>query len=291
MGFGGAHTLNRRVLITGGSRGLGEHLARSFWGAGYHLVLVSRNLLDCQHVVENLPRRDRQKTKVLSCDLADPEKVDGFIREATSSIDKLDVLINNAAIQGPIGDLSRNSLRDWDQTIRVNLLSPVALCKGFVPLLRESKDGCIINLSGGGATAPRPNFSAYAAAKAALVRFSETIAEELSSAGIRVNCIAPGAMKTLMLEAVLSQAETAGEREATSAKQVLMSGVNSMDRVSALALFLASDSAKGITGKLISAVWDNWEDWPRYLDRLTQSDVYTLRRIVGRDRGMDWADK
>lgn len=64
-----------------------------------------------------------------------------------------------------------------------------------------------------------------------------------------------------------------------------------MDRVADLALFLASDVASGITGKLISAVWDNWEAWPHHIDDLLTSDVYTLRRIAGRDRGFEWGDK
>ena len=64
-----------------------------------------------------------------------------------------------------------------------------------------------------------------------------------------------------------------------------------MDRVAALALFLASDASKGITGKLISAIWDDWEHWPEHLDELSSSDIYTLRRIAGRDRNMTWGDK
>ena len=109
------------------------------------------------------------------------------------------MLINNAAIQGPIGSLQQNDLGAWDQTIRVNLLSPVALCKGLLSRMTNAPDASILNLSGGGATGPRANFSAYASAKAALVRFSETLADEVKSQGITVNCVAPGAMKTAML--------------------------------------------------------------------------------------------
>jgi NAD(P)-dependent dehydrogenase (short-subunit alcohol dehydrogenase family) len=149
----------------------------------------------------------------------------------------------------------------------------------------------IINLSGGGATGPRANFSAYATAKAGLVRFSETIAEELKGCGIRVNCIAPGAMKTAMLQEVMLRGNAAGSREATLASEVFAKGGASMDRVADLALFLASGVSKGLSGKLISAVWDNWEQWSHHRDELSQSDVYTLRRIAGRDRGFEWGDK
>ena len=123
------------------------------------------------------------------------------------------------------------------------------------------------------------------------MRFSETLADELKAHNIRVNCIAPGAMKTNMLEEVLVSSGQAGERELEIAKKVFSEGGTSMDRVADLALFLADDASKGITGKLISAVWDNWEEWPMHLNDLGGSDAFTLRRIVGRDRGFNWGDK
>jgi len=99
-------------------------------------------------------------------------------------------------------------------------------------------------------------------------------------------------MKTAMLGEVLEKgAGVAGEREFASASKVFAEGGASMDRVADLALFLASDASRGITGKLISAVWDHWEDWPKHLKELSSSDVYTLRRITGRDRGFAWGDK
>jgi NAD(P)-dependent dehydrogenase (short-subunit alcohol dehydrogenase family) len=154
--------------------------------------------------------------------------------------------------------------------------------------------GCrsIINLSGGGATGSRPNFSAYASAKAALVRFSETLAQEAKPYGVKVNCIAPGAMKTSMMGQVLAAGTVlAGAREVDLATQVVAGGGTSMARVAELAMFLASSASDGITGKLISAVWDDWQRWPQHLSELETSDVYTLRRIVGRDRGFTWGDK
>lgn len=187
--------------------------------------------------------------------------------------------------------MRENDLSAWQQTLQVNLLAPVALCQGLIPLMKRPGGASIINLSGGGATGPRANFSAYATAKAGLVRFSDTLAEELKGDGIRVNCIAPGAMKTAMLQEVLQKGDAAGTREASLASEVFAKGGASMDRVADLALFLASDASKGISGKLISAVWDKWEQWPQHRDDLSQSDVYTLRRIAGRDRGFEWGDK
>lgn len=283
--------IRKFALITGGSRGLGAVLVRRFWLDGYNLGVVSRNEADIHHVLNDLPQRDNQTATSLACDLGSPAEVAGLIKRVKSSFPKLNVLLNNAAIQGPIGTLESNDLAEWQRAVQINLLAPVALCQGLIPALAADGGGAIINLSGGGATGPRANFSAYATAKAGLVRFSETLAEELKPRGIRVNSIAPGAMKTAMLGEVLAKGAAAGDRELSIANKVFEEGGASMDRVADLAIFLASDAARGITGKLISAVWDNWESWPQHLSELSTSDVYTLRRITGRDRGMSWGDK
>jgi len=280
-------------LITGASRGLGEFLSCRFWDAGFNLCLIARSEAGLEKVVQALPERKGQRTVCLVGDMINPESVMELVTKAKAALPRLDVLLNNAAIHGPMGPLWENDFLMWQQTIQVNLLAPVALCRAFVPWMKETGGGAsIINFSGGGATGPRANFSAYATAKAGLVRFSETLAEETRSLGIRVNCIAPGAMKTAMLGEVLEKGiRAAGEREFAIASKVFAEGGASMERVADLALFLASDASKKITGKLISAVWDDWEHWSEHLDELSSSDVYTLRRIAGRDRGFTWGDK
>jgi NAD(P)-dependent dehydrogenase (short-subunit alcohol dehydrogenase family) len=283
--------MSRFALITGGSKGLGAHLVRRFWLDGYSLVVVARSNVDIHRILYELPKRGDQSATALGCDLADELKVAALLDSIKATIPHLDVLVNNAAIQGPIGPLFENDLSAWQLTLQVNLLAPVALCQGLIPLMSRQSGASIINLSGGGATGPRANFSAYATAKAGLVRFSETVADELQGKGIRVNCISPGAMKTAMLKEVLTKSGAAGSREASIASEVFEKGGASMDRVADLALFLASYASIGISGKLISAVWDNWEEWPKHLDELAQGDVYTLRRIAGRDRGFVWGDK
>lgn len=280
------------ALITGASRGLGEFLAKRFWDAGFSLCLVARGAVGLEKIAHVLPARKGQQIISLVCDLADSALVLELSPKVRACLPRLDVLINNAAIHGPIGPFWENDFSIWQQAVQVNLLAPVALCHAFVPWMIETGGGSIINLSGGGATAPRAKFSAYGTAKTGLVRFSETLAEETLSLGIRVNCIAPGTMKTAMLGEILEKGSTAaGDREYAIANKVFAEGGVSMDRVAALTLFLASDASKGITGKLISAIWDDWEYWLEHLDELSSSDVYTLRRIAGRDRNMTWGDR
>jgi NAD(P)-dependent dehydrogenase (short-subunit alcohol dehydrogenase family) len=281
----------KTCLITGASRGLGAHLAESFWGAGWNIVLVARNREMLSRVVASLPIRREQAVTIFCCDLRCPEDVNNLVVKLAQQFPKLDTLINNAAIHGPVGPLTENSMAFWSDSIQVNLLSPVALCHGLIGNIADAGGGSIINISGGGATAPRAHFTAYASAKAALVRFSESLAQEVISLNIRVNCIAPGAMKTSLLEEVVSLgANVSGKNEFEIAKKVITQGGTSMDKVSELALFLADEISLGISGKLISANWDKWQEWPKHLAELSASDAYTLRRISGRDRSMEWGD-
>jgi len=205
---------NRYCLITGATRGFGEVLAREFWEAGASLALIARSRDGLERLVANLGKRSRQEVITVAADLANPEATGEIVGRVRGKFPRLDVLINNAAIQGPIGSFWENDWEEWVKTIQVDLLSPIALCRAVSPWMIEQGGGSIINLSGGGATGPRANFSAYATAKTGLVRFSETLAEELRPYNVRVNCIAPGAMNTAMLNEVVDRgADAAGQKE------------------------------------------------------------------------------
>jgi NAD(P)-dependent dehydrogenase (short-subunit alcohol dehydrogenase family) len=279
-------------LVTGASRGFGAELAAGLWEAGSNLLLVSRNTTALESVIEKLKMRSGQTAIFIARDLADPESSSDVLSFAKAHFPRLDLLINNAAIQGPIGPLWKIDWEAWGKTIQVDLLSPSALCRFAAPWMIEKGGGCIINVSGGGATGPRPNFTAYATAKAGLVRFSETLAEELRPHNVRVNCIAPGAMNTTMMDEIIRNGQDrAGEKEYDAALKVRRDGGTSMKQVTDLCLFLASDAAQAVTGKLISAVWDDWKIFPDHLSELETSDIYTLRRIIAGDRGFNWGDK
>lgn len=273
----------KMVLVTGASRGLGRHIAEAFWRHGADVFLVARSAEALTAVCTQLGGR----AGYLAADLAHanaPEQIFAAVSDR-----RVDVLVNNAAIVGPIGPLEQNDFAEWKKAIQVNLLAPAALCRLAIPRMKAHGGGAIVNLSGGGATSPRPFFSAYAAAKAALVRLTETIAAEAGRYGIRVNAIAPGAMNTEMHDAVLRAGPAlAGEIEYRKALEQEERGGTSPATPAELALFLASEAAAGISGRLISAVWDPWQSLSGHAAELAQSDVYTLRRIVPQDRGLSW---
>jgi len=270
-----------KAILTGCSRGLGAVTAEAMWREGADLLLVARSEAALHELGERLaagaPSGSGRKAHIFAADLRDPAAPRAILAEARRLWPRLDILVNNAAIGGPIGPLADNDWGAWRETIQVNLLAPAELCKLSVAWMRETGGGRIVNLSGGGAASPRPNFSAYAAAKCALVRLSETLAVETASLGIRVNAVAPGAMDTAMLR----EAVRAGvERTPATTDPRIAAG---------LIVYLASEESAGITGKLISAVWDAWRTLHEHAADLQSTDVYTLRRILPEDRGKAWS--
>ena len=168
----------------------------------------------------------------------------------------------------------KRRLEQRAHAINVNLCGAVPCCRAVLPHFRSRRSGKIILLSGGGATKPLPFLSAYAASKAALVRFGETLAEEVRSAGIDVNAVAPGALNTRLLEEVLEAGpERVGQAFYEQSVAQKKKGGTPLETGAALCAFLASSKSTGITGRLISAVWDPWPMLPPSDDGLR---YYTL---------------
>lgn len=284
----------KTAIITGASQGLGQEIARAYARAGAHLVLAARDesALDSLKKELTASATDGQKIVISACDVTTDASPPSLAEAAVRETGGLHILVNNAGIWGPKGEVEEVDWAEWVYTVHINLLASVAMCRAVLPAMKRQRYGKIIQLSGGGATKPMPRTSAYAASKAAVVRFAETLAEEVRDMGIDVNAIAPGAMNTRMLDEMLAAGpEKIGEVAYASVLKQKASGGDSPVNAAELALFLASSASDGITAKLISAVWDNWRDFPAHRDELAKSDVYTLRRIAGRDRGMNWGDK
>jgi NAD(P)-dependent dehydrogenase (short-subunit alcohol dehydrogenase family) len=277
----------RAALITGATGGLGTPIARQLAADGAHLILSGRDPPSLNRLAGELQSpAGAQTVRVFAADLADPSQVERLLDFCLADPAGVDVIVNNAAIQGPIGPLAQADMAAWPRTFQVNLFAPVRICQGLIASMQSRRWGKIINLSGGGAASARPDFSAYAASKCALVRFSETLAQELAGSGIDVNCVAPGAMNTRMLQEVLAAGPEAARREYDQAVQRRQSGGASPQQAAELIALLASPASDGISGRLISAVWDDWKSLPRQREILARSDLYTLRRIVPRDRGL-----
>lgn len=289
-----AELAGRAALIAGASQGLGKAIAEAYVREGASVVICARDADMLDSVRAELQRLAQAGQQILArpCDVSKRDQVDALVREAVATFPELDILVNSAGVYGPKGPTETVDWDAWVQAIEIDLFGAVLLCRAMVPYLKERGAGKIIQLSGGGATAPLPRLSAYAAAKAAVVRFCETLAVELRPACIDVNCIAPGALNTRMLDEILEAGpDVVGEDFYARSLKQKESGGAPLDRGAALAVFLASEASNGITGKLLSAIWDPWQDLPARVNELMGSDIYSLRRIVPGDRGKDWDKK
>lgn len=283
----------RAAVISGANQGLGEAIARAFVEAGANLFLCARDegkLLGVRDQLRDLCRPN-QKVEAVQADVSKTEDVDRVVSHALAAFPQIHILVNNAGIYGPKGRIEDVDWGEWTRAVEINLLGSILMVRALLPHFRKNTYGKIIQLSGGGATAPLPFLSAYAASKAGVVRFAETLAEEVKEFGIDVNSIAPGALNTRLLDEVLEAGpEKVGKTFYERSLKQKQEGGAPLERGAELAVFLASAASDGITGKLISAIWDPWERFPEYLDELKKTDVYTLRRIVPKERGMDWGN-
>lgn len=282
----------RNAIITGASQGLGKVIAQVFIQHGANVMLCARSADTLDQTRAELAQFASPNQHILTqvCDVSIPADVTALIQASINAFGQVHILVNNAGVYGPLGTIEMVDWDEWTQAIAINLHGTVFPCREILPHMRQHSYGKIINLSGGGATNPLPRISAYAASKAAVVRFSESLALETQDAHIDVNCIAPGALDTRLLDQVIQAGpDVVGEKFYARMVEIKQQGGSPMDKGAELCVFLASAQSDGITGKLISAIWDPWADFPNHLDDLN-TDIYTLRRIIPKERGMDWGD-
>jgi NAD(P)-dependent dehydrogenase (short-subunit alcohol dehydrogenase family) len=277
------------AVITGASRGLGFEISRRFLQEGARILICARTSSDLLLACTELEKEAPGRVLAATADVSIEADVNCLVERATAAYGKLDVLVCNAGVYGPKGGIETVDWEAWRRALDINILGTVLCCRAFLALLGRADRGKVIILSGGGATKPLPYLSAYATAKAAVVRFAETLAEEVRSRNIDVNVVAPGALNTRLLDEILEAGpERVGKAFYDASVRQKASGGTPLKRGAGLCVYLACEASDGITGKLISAVWDPWEQLDRWRDELQGSDIYTLRRITPEDRGKSW---
>jgi len=279
------------ALITGSSQGLGRAIAEHYLREGANVALCARSQKELQstraELAEQYPGR---KIVARSCDVSDERQVDELVSFTKRELSSIDILVLNAGIYGPMGPTESVDLLEWRRAIDINIFGVLLPCRAVIPGFKKAGRGKIVILSGGGATNPLPNISAYAASKAAAIRLMETLAEELRTDHIDVNAVAPGALATRLVDQVLA----AGPAKVGAAffeknKVWKEKGAVPLALGASLAVYLGSSESDGITGKLLSAQWDPWAKLQEHREDLAKTDIYCLRRIVPEDRGRKWS--
>ena len=268
------------AIVTGASKGIGKAIAETFAREGCSLTVASRNLDEIKKVGEELKDKYGFDVLPVMCDVSNPSDVEKMVKKTIGRYKRIDILVNNAGIYGPFGPFADNDLELWQKTIAINLMGTVICTKFVLPQMIRAKRGKIINLSGGGSGGPpTPTISAYVTSKVAVVRFTEVIAEEVKGYNIQVNSIAPGAVNTRLLNQVLEAQDKIDKKFLERSLKQKETGGIPLEKAADLALFLASDESDGITGKLISAVWDDYGKFADRLGEINGTQIYTLRRI------------
>lgn len=248
------------VVLTGASRGIGKAISHEFAQKGAKLAIVSKSerIFKAQREISEFT----SQSMAIQADVSNKEEVKQMTEKVLGKYKTVDILVNCAATIEPTGPFIENDIDRWRYTIQVNLIGTFLTMKYCLPIMVKKGYGRIINFSGGGSAYPLPNFSAYGCSKAAVVRLTETVAEEVNDDNVTINVIAPGAQRTDMFEKFLD----AGGEARTVAE---------MDMPVSLVLYLASNEASHITGKFIH-VNDKYQQWT---EETVNSNFYTLRRI------------
>lgn len=263
------------VLVTGAGRGIGKRLSIGFAAHGARVGLLARSKAEldlCQLEIEHAGGSALR----IRGDVCDYEQVSAAVeRLRVHFASPVQVLVCAAAMQGPVGPFIDIPPKSWQETVNTNLIGVMNCCRAVLPHMIERRSGKIIILTCGGEATARPNFSIYSATKAAVARFVESFAEEVSEHNVQVNCMSPGTTYTHMTDQILAAGERAGWREIEDAQSARMTGGIAPERQLDLALFLASEESNHVTGRVIHVQ----DDWKRLKNGTINPELYTLRRV------------
>lgn len=269
----------KRAVITGVSSGIGRAVARALLDDGWSVVGTYRRRYAAGAIKAD-PVLSHPNLLALRWDVADRSATHRMLRNGPSALAAPEplALIHCAGTQEPVGSFEDTPHFVWEHGLATNLLGTARVVRTLLPSLLASDDPRIILLSGGGAFNPRPNFSAYAVSKAGVVALMETLAEELRGR-VAVNCVAPGFVPTPIHAPVIAAGLPVPEGKG-----------GELERAVACILHLLSDEARGLTGKTVSAVHDDWRGITAgRVPDLNRSSVWTRNRIAAREETTGFA--
>lgn len=227
----------KTALVTGASGGIGGAIATALHGAGATVGLSGTRT----EPLEALAARLGERAHVLPCNLSDLDAVEALPKQAVEAMGGLDILVNNAGITRD-NLFMRMSDEEWQSVLNVNLTATMKLCKGVMRGMMKSRWGRIVNISSVVGATGNPGQANYAASKAGMVGMSKSLAYEVASRGITVNCVAPGFITTAMTDKLTD------DQKSAILTQVPAGRMGDADEIGAAVLYLASPEAGYLTG-------------------------------------------
>lgn len=236
------------AIITGSTRGIGRSIAEQLAQAGAKVVISSRTAETCEEVAGAINQQGGQAIAV-PASISKPAELQALVKKTRDNWGKIDILVCNAASNPHYGSMMDLPDELYDKTMRNNILSNLWLCKLVSPEMRERKDGAIIIVSSIAGLRASSVLGVYALSKAADMQLARNLALEFGPDNVRVNCIAPGLVKTDFAKALWEDTKRRSEREATTP----LRRIGDPDDIGGIAVFLASRAGAFITGQTIVA--------------------------------------
>ena len=274
---------NKCVLVTGGTEGLGLRIVKEFNARGISCLIVARSA-ESKESSLLLKHQLVPKNKYFRGDVCDIEFLSNIAKEITESRTQLIGVAHCAAILGEIGSIDDVSSKSWSETIQINLTGTFNVLKIATSIFKSQGFGNFVALSGGGATDPRPRMLGYASSKTAVVRLVECVAHDTTQSGFTFNCVAPGILPTRMNLEALEKGMNKLSSEylaklASAFDNPIDTNSSFVEPVELIVRLIIGDFPE-VTGKLISAVWDDWRNLTAMIEKNDTEELFTLRRVT-----------